>query len=355
MKTPGKMILMGEYAVLEGSPALVTAVDRFCYTDIHIHEKDHYIVTAPTIGVPEVQLHPHPENTTVVFEPSSEAFKDKLMLVKLTFEYFLAELDAQIPFCGIQINTDEFYNAENAKIGLGSSAAVVVSLVHGLSHISDDLNFSQQEIYTHALSIHRNAQDGRGSGIDIAASTFGGTLQYKLNQADHSQSRVLHCDPLQSLITLPIWTGTSASTSVLIQKLSRKKTSAPAEYSKMMSQLTSLSEEACRAYAENDPSLFIRTAEHYFNAMESLGEFINAPVISGEHLKIRDLVKSAGGAYKPSGAGLGDIGLAFTDNAETKSAVIQEIGQSKFDVLDLSGIDTGSSINTSIAHVTQDK
>ncbi|MBD3276084.1 MAG: hypothetical protein GF372_12280 [Candidatus Marinimicrobia bacterium] len=355
VKTPGKMILMGEYAVLDGSPALVTAVDRFCYTDIQIHEQKYYTIAAPTIGVPAVELHLHPEKKIIVIESPSEAIKDKLLLVKLTFEYFLAELNTQIPFCSIQINTDEFYTANRAKIGLGSSAAVVVSLVHGLSHISDDLNFSQQEIYAHALSIHRNAQDGRGSGIDIAASTFGGTLQYQLNRADHSLSRIHNYDPLQQLFMIPVWTGTSASTTVLIRKLSQKKATEPAEYSKIMSRLASLSEEACRAYAENNPSLFISSADRYFNAMLSLGEFINAPVISGEHLEIRDLVKSTGGAYKPSGAGLGDIGLAFTDSTESESALIQKIGQSKFDVLDLSGTAIGSRVKTHIPHVTQDR
>jgi len=354
VKTPGKMILMGEYAVLDGAPALVTAVDRFCYTDIQIHDKTYYTISAPTIGIPEILFHTHAENKTAHFETYSESFREKLILVKLTIEYFLSELNATIPFCSIEINTDEFFNADNSKIGLGSSAAVVVSLVNGLTHIADDLNFSQQEIYAHALSIHRDAQDGRGSGIDIAASTFGGTLKYQLNRADFSQSQIQKYEPLQPLFIIPIWTGTSASTSALIKQLSQKRATEPAEYSKIIKRLISLSEEACRAYTEGDPALFIRIADLYFNAMLSLGEFIHAPVISTEHLEIRALVKAVGAAYKPSGAGMGDMGLAFADSREKKSSVVQAIEQSTFDILNLSGMECGSRINTQTAHLTQD-
>lgn len=354
VKTPGKMILMGEYAVLESSPALVTAVDRFCYTEIQIHDKVYYTVSAPTIGISEVPLFIQPENKTVRMETSLESVQTKLMLVRLTFEYFLHELQVDIPFCSIQITTDEFYNEAHSKIGVGSSAAVVVSLVNGLSHISDDLDFSQQELYTHALAIHRNAQDGRGSGIDIAASVFGGTLQYQLDQADFSVSRIQKLVPLESLFVIPVWTGASASTSALIQKLSQKKAAQPDEYTTIMNRLVSLSEDACRAYAASNTSVFTRTADLYFHAMLTLGEFIQAPVISTEHLEIRELVQSVGAAYKPSGAGVGDIGLAFTDTSEKESALREVIRQSKFDLLDVSGTNAGSTANTSYTQVTQD-
>ena len=52
-KAPGKMILLGEYAVLEGAPALVTAVNRFAYVTISENNQAEYILKAPSIGINE--------------------------------------------------------------------------------------------------------------------------------------------------------------------------------------------------------------------------------------------------------------------------------------------------------------
>ena len=51
LRVPGKLILFGEYAVLEGHPALVCAIDRF--VEVRYSEAHHLRVEAPTIGIYE--------------------------------------------------------------------------------------------------------------------------------------------------------------------------------------------------------------------------------------------------------------------------------------------------------------
>ena len=45
------MILIGEYAVLEGAPALVCAVNRRAEVSIHILTGKEFIVSSPSLGI----------------------------------------------------------------------------------------------------------------------------------------------------------------------------------------------------------------------------------------------------------------------------------------------------------------
>ena len=37
-RAPGKLVVLGEYAVLDGAPALVIAVDRYCTANIQLSD-----------------------------------------------------------------------------------------------------------------------------------------------------------------------------------------------------------------------------------------------------------------------------------------------------------------------------
>jgi len=43
---PGKVVLSGEYAVLDGAPAVCMAVDRRARVFVTDHDEDHHVVTA---------------------------------------------------------------------------------------------------------------------------------------------------------------------------------------------------------------------------------------------------------------------------------------------------------------------
>ena len=48
-EAPGKLVILGEYAVLTGAPALVLAVDRYCRAEIAPSEDEfcHLCISAP--------------------------------------------------------------------------------------------------------------------------------------------------------------------------------------------------------------------------------------------------------------------------------------------------------------------
>ncbi len=48
-EAPGKLVILGEYAVLTGAPALVLAIDRYCRAEIAPSEFEFFIlcISAP--------------------------------------------------------------------------------------------------------------------------------------------------------------------------------------------------------------------------------------------------------------------------------------------------------------------
>ena len=44
---PGKVILSGEYAVLDGAPAVCVAIDRRARVTVEYNDEDHHVVAAP--------------------------------------------------------------------------------------------------------------------------------------------------------------------------------------------------------------------------------------------------------------------------------------------------------------------
>ncbi len=73
----------------------------------------------------------------------------------------------------IRIDSSALYREEGTKRGLGSSAAVAVVLSALLLCLFRGSKPTPEEVFDCALEAHRGSQGGRGSGYDVAASTFG--------------------------------------------------------------------------------------------------------------------------------------------------------------------------------------
>ncbi|MBN2364604.1 MAG: hypothetical protein EH225_00510 [Calditrichaeota bacterium] len=346
---PGKLILIGEYAVLEGAPAIVMAVDRYAKVEIDKNPLKRFEVNSPTLGIRNLEFRA--DNLGKISYPpdTSPSVVEKLKFFRAVFEYFyrysnkIKPIPAQI----FMLDTSEFYLRENGpKLGLGSSAALTVGLLRGLAELSgtDAISFHDpRQLFSLAQSIHHRMQGQKGSGIDIAASCYGGILRFR-NVPDREAVEIQKMTMPEDLFIIPVWSGTSASTPLMVEKVRKFREEQSHHYYTIMEKMGKISTIACKSLNNKSGRKFLHQLQFYFEAMEDLGNKSGAGIISEEHRIIARLATGAGAVYKPSGAGGGDLGFAATDSQSIAEIVSEKFLRSGFQLINLKESPHGVSI-----------
>ncbi|NOX87521.1 MAG: hypothetical protein GXO77_00720 [Calditrichaeota bacterium] len=336
---PGKMILLGEYAVLEDAPALVCAVNaqaRVTFTPVKGGE---FRLFSPALDLPELPFVVTPKGN-VRFDPALDPdFLKRLYFFSKIFEFIFQSIDTRSAAnraWRIEINTDAFYSRElKTKLGFGSSAALCVALVSALARAFDQ-PWSKEELFRMALNAHHHAQGKLGSGIDIAASFFGGYLVYQRIRDNDPLTKVpRQIDACPGLFFKTVFTGTSASTRKMVRGVNQLKEAHPQIFHDIMDRLKKISEEGCLAFQAQQVPVFLKLISDFYQTLKELGERSGMPIISELHQKIADIAREQGTAYKPSGAGSGDIGILFSDDPQKLKAAAAHIQKEGFYPLDL--------------------
>ncbi len=87
-------------------------------------------------------------------------------------------------------------------------------------------------------------------------------------------------------------------------------------YNELINELQATSLEGCAAYQARNIFGFMNAVKTYHTQMDMLGKNSGMPIISDAHQKIAAVVQQNIGVYKPSGAGSGDIGIAFAESSQ---------------------------------------
>lgn len=350
---PGKIILLGEYAVLEGAPALVMAVNRFAEVTLEVISSDQCKVSAPAVGIKNLSFKID-SGGKVIFEKSISS----TLLKKLSF--FMAALEAilssskckpnSLPSFIITLDTSQFFTTENQKLGLGSSAALTVALFSALSNFRDKsviIGENHDDLLKTSLMIHRLAQGDIGSGIDVAASLLGGMFKYQVTDKNFESL------PVYEKLTIPedlhilfIWTEESASTTQFVRRVNELKMDNPHVYETIIWRMKQVCIAGIEAFMQNNPIKFMKSVELYYDEMKALGEESGAPIVSKIHRQIHDIVLENNSAYKPSGAGGGDIGTAFCNSGSVKEKIANELIRNGFKIIDLKLVSNGVQFRT---------
>ncbi|HUT78148.1 MAG TPA: hypothetical protein VM285_10700 [Polyangia bacterium] len=291
---PGKQLLSGEYAVLHGAPAVVAAVDRRAFAWLE----------APTGGVSPLVAAAREETARSLGETDVEALPP------------------------VRVETRGF-SRRGRKLGLGSSAAVVTAACGALfAARGRGASTSREEIFRAALAAHRRAQGGRGSGVDIAASIFGGVLVYRMGETPLAV-------PAQGPPVVFVWTETPASTVSLVAAVEALAQSNPAAHRSRIAELCGLADELAAAWLAGDHLSILTLTGDYGKSMERLGQALRLPVVPVVIARLARLAERHGGAAKPSGAGGGDTAVAVFPDPERAAAFAADcrtIGLSPLDL-----------------------
>ncbi|MFZ1863034.1 MAG: hypothetical protein WAU39_02325 [Polyangiales bacterium] len=277
---PGKALLCGEYAVLEGAPAVVSAVDR----RVSVTWSD--------------QALPMPPEVAATLE--------------------LARLECGEVPRSLSLDVGALQH-DRIKLGLGSSAAAAaataaaVFATHG--HDLDDPE-SLQRIFACAYRGHASVAP-RGSGVDVAASSFGGFLRF-VRVGSELDVRPLRA-PDELVIRL-VWTGHAARTSQLLTEVHRLRDHDRNQYDWHMARLCQICAAFAAAFEAGRPGDVVSSAASYADAMRALGAAAKAPIVDKRLGRIVELAGRFSGSAKPSGAGGGDVAVAFfTDEHDATS------------------------------------
>jgi phosphomevalonate kinase len=235
----------------------------------------------------------------------------------------------------LSIDAGELYTSEGIKLGLGSSAAVTVALMTGMyAHLSARQP-KRSQIFDMALAAHRHLQNGRGSGLDVAASVFGGTIEFQLSQ-DQNDRPAVHPVRLPGRMFLStVWTGQPASTPQMLNALEAFRDDQGSRYRDVLEALAATARRGTEAFHREDVVQFFKAVEGYHQQLTRLSEYSGLPIVSEEHSSLAAIARDNGGVYKPSGAGGGDIGIAFADTARKAERISLAMTDAGFRVLDL--------------------
>ena len=322
---PGKIVLLGEYAVLTGAPALVMAVDRRADVELTANHRQYSRLTAPGYSNHELRF-------TFAGEAPQwsglEACEHKYDLaVRVIDDILAAAIGRAAPHFDLVLRTDAFFavlggSGGRTKLGLGSSAALTVALASAVAgHLGWDYAANMEAWMSRLWSIHRGFQGGYGSGLDIAAAIHGGVIEYRLSSVSGAP-RVSRLEPL----TLPgvfVWTGTGASTPELVGRFEAWRASAPRQFARVSNALRAISKAGIGAFRNREIAGFIAAMGEYANTLEILGERAGIEIFSPAHRRLLDLARDCGAVYKPCGAGGGDIGIVLHPDASALQAFIE--------------------------------
>jgi phosphomevalonate kinase len=258
-RAPGKLVLSGAYAVLSGAPALVAAVDRYVIADS---------ARAAEFEAPEVR----------------------------------AALGAgRAPwFDASELRQD------GKKLGLGSSAAIVVASLAALEldaepGLADDALSAR--VYQRALVAHRSAQGG-GSGVDVAASACGGVLAARRVAAELELCAV----QLPSALHFEVWACSSAaSTAEFLAHIREFAARDPKAHEARIATQAAAAEAALEATVSGSAADFVTAINGQVSALRELGEAAGVAIVTPEHRELSTLAAAHAAAFLPAGAGGGDV------------------------------------------------
>lgn len=300
VSAPGKLMLYGEHAVVYNYPSIVTAVGSRLTAIIEANNSNEIVIDAPQV------------KDTRFVDAAIKVFSNQFSVVSNV------KISTQSPFSG--------------KFGFGSSSAVTVAVLAALAAFYKT-EISQRELFDLSYRVVMDVQ-GTGSGFDVAAAAYGGTLYYQKGGVKLEPLTVDYSD-----ISLVVgYSGVKSNTVEIVNEVARKKELYPEKFDKIMKAIAGLVDNA-------KEHLLSKEWDRVGKLMDFNQEFLRDLGVSTEKLEslISAAKKSGALGAKLSGAGGGDCMIAICEKSK-KEAVAAAITAAGGEVLDVAWNVEGVSI-----------
>ncbi len=292
---PGSLILTGEHAVLAGELATACAINQRVTTSL----------------LPRSDRKIHIQSQLGELKTSLDRFE-----IQQPFQFVLAAIaryKAQLNV-GFDLIIDSQFSA---TVGFASSAAVSVATLACLWQLSKQIPINKQKLFEQAHQVILAVQ-GRGSGADVAAAVFGGTIAYRyVNKPGLSRTqKTYQTYSIEKLAHNPsitaVYSGRKTPTPQVIAAVQQRFADNPEQLQTIYRQIGQCSEQARHAINQADWPVLARVLTANHQLMQQLG-------VSNHKLEqiVNDMTQQPNIiAAKISGSGLGDcvIGLGELDS-----------------------------------------
>ncbi len=280
VSAPGSLMLLGEHAVLHGHRALVCAINRRITVRLSPLEEDEVQIVSGlgNYESPLMELVDHPA-------------------LRFVIQAVRQHVD-QLP-SGFELRIESEFSAD---IGFGSSAAVTVATHAAI------FNWLLGEPPENELLFHQalktvHAVQGRGSGADLAASVFGGIVNY--TTAPTFQPIAISM-PLSA-----VYCGYKTPTPEVILKVEQLRADNADTYERIFAEMDRGAANAMECLRNHDLPGFGRILNRNQQLMDEMG--VNTPELQ----EIVDALHACPDVFgaKISGSGMGDcaIGIGYAD------------------------------------------
>lgn len=296
-------MLFGEHAVVHNRPCIVTAVNQRMQVKAGFNGENELLVNAPQLGIRNYKV--------TINNLCSQEMPKQVSFVEAAVKKFYQNYGLKK---GLNITTKCQFSH---TYGFGSSSAITIATIKALSLLYQ-INISEKEIFNLSYKAVLEIQ-GVGSGFDLAAALWGGTLYYEKG------AKKVEKINLKSLPIIVCYSGVKADTPTLVRQVEELKRKQPKKVNQLFNNMAEISNQAKNLLKKEQ----WKELSVLMNKNQKLLEKIGVSTSLLEKL-INSALKAGAWGAKLSGAGGGDNIIALSPPNKTeqvKKELIKAGGQ----------------------------